>query len=449
MDFETGRKVGPWTLNRFLGEGGNAEVWAATREGEVERAVKVLRDRRTDAVAYGRFRREIEGHRQIGGRRDVVPMLDWDLPEELGRRERAWLSMPIAQPVRDALVGQPLETVVGAVASFASTLADLQRAHDIAHRDVKPGNLYRFEDAWAVGDLGLIDLPGAETLTAPGRVVGPANFVAYEMMVSPATADPNLADVYSLAKTLWVLAADQEWPPPGNQPAGDQLYSIGAYRPHARVSDLDRLVDLCTRRPEERPSLSSLASELTAWLDPPEMPDDQVDLGDLAARIGARLGSERARKDLEQQRLDLTRADAELLAELLDPLVRAVAEVAPEARQTVREEATPAIRVLPEGGQGRVVAQWPHGLYVAGPGLTPMMFDLATLVAALDDGQMQLGGTYLVKQAELIGSRFMKVYGPWRLEAGSAASRRAIYDLVADMRADLPAALEAFAEALN
>lgn len=35
---KVGRKVGPWTLRRFLGGGGNADVWEAERDGEVASA---------------------------------------------------------------------------------------------------------------------------------------------------------------------------------------------------------------------------------------------------------------------------------------------------------------------------------------------------------------------------------------------------------------------------
>jgi hypothetical protein len=189
--------------------------------------------------------------------------------------------------------------------------------------------------------------------------------------------------------------------------------------------------------------------ELEAWLDAPAMPEGDLDLGDLAPRIGAHLAPERARKDLEQQRLELARSDAGLLEELLAPLVHAVAEVAPDMQQTAREEAMPTIRPVSAMGEPRVIAQWPQGVYIAGPGLVPMMFDMVALVAALDDGQIHVGGTYLVKRAHVIGTSFMQVYGPWRVEPGTAASRKTIYGLVDRMRDGLRPALEAFATALQ
>jgi serine/threonine protein kinase len=120
-----------------------------------------------------------------------------------------------------------LPAIVAAVASIADTLATLRREHGLTHRDIKPQNLYRHDGTFVVGDFGLVAVPDAEALTAPGKLVGPANFVAWEMMAKEPGVNPAPADVYSLAKTLWVLAAGANWPPPGHQPAGDN-HGVGA-----------------------------------------------------------------------------------------------------------------------------------------------------------------------------------------------------------------------------
>jgi Protein kinase domain len=451
MQFAAGSTVGPWTLVRFLGEGGNAEVWACRRDGEPERAVKILRDRRPDAVSYQRFRREIETHRQIGSRPDLLPMIDWHLPDEPTRRNRAWMSMPIAEPVREALSSAPLETVVKAVAAFAQTLAELQESYGIAHRDVKPGNLYRHEDAWAVGDLGLIDLPGADSLTETDRIVGPANFVAYEMMTSAATADPHLADVYSLAKTLWVLATGQVWPPPGHQPQGDGLQAIGAYRAHARTADLDGLIDLSTRAPQERPLLARFAAELRAWLDEPTMAEEgDLNLGDVAARIRAQLAPEIARQELSQKRREAAWQDAAQLGELLEPLIEAVGDAAPNMERGPGIEMVQALLLPPPTiGAPTVDQQWLYGARVVGPGPLPIAFDLMAVVAALDNGLEHIAGALIVKRERVLGTGFMTRYGPWQVMPGSLEARQAIRSLIDEMSNDLPAALQAFADALG
>jgi serine/threonine protein kinase len=119
--------------------------------------------------------------------------------------------MPVATPLTEVLEKETeLAIVVDAVATFAETLIDLA-GKGISHRDIKPGNLFRFQDKWVIGDFGIADYPEKEALTEQGKKLGPLHFMAPEMLENPDTADGNLADVYSLAKTLWVLAAGQNF----------------------------------------------------------------------------------------------------------------------------------------------------------------------------------------------------------------------------------------------
>jgi len=117
--------------------------------------------------------------------------------------------MPLAIPIEQVLEGRPLQDAVDAVRRISETLADLKKRSGVAHRDIKPGNLYELDGQWLIGDFGLISVPGAEPLTGDGRQVGPVNYTAWEMIDHPSTADPHPADVYSLGKTLWVLATGQ------------------------------------------------------------------------------------------------------------------------------------------------------------------------------------------------------------------------------------------------
>ncbi len=128
------------------------------------------------------------------------------MPEEPSKDDPAWLAMPIAQTVREALGDDPmLDEVVDSVRMYARTPAALAEA-GMHHRDIKPGNLFRLGDEWMVGDFGLVTWPGKDAATEPGQKLGPANFVAPEMVNDPTAADAGPADVWSLAKVLWVLA---------------------------------------------------------------------------------------------------------------------------------------------------------------------------------------------------------------------------------------------------
>jgi serine/threonine protein kinase len=227
------RDVGPWTLHEKLGEGGNATVWRATHQGRGEEvALKLIKAKKATKEPYRRFVREIETLRSLGDSPGVLRVIDAHLPEEPSGDDRPWLAMPLARPLSEALFEAPLETIVEAVAQIAETLARLAAEHQLGHRDIKPDNLYELEGAWFVGDFGLVAIPDVEELTRSGRPLGPAHYTPYEMITRPDEADPYAADVYSLGKTLWVLATGQTFPPEGHQPAGTRGFGIGNFRHH-------------------------------------------------------------------------------------------------------------------------------------------------------------------------------------------------------------------------
>jgi serine/threonine protein kinase len=228
--------------------------------------------------------------------------------------------MPVAVPISQALEGKPLSDVVTAVAAIADTLAQLQRDYGIAHRDIKPGNLYELNGLWLIGDFGLVALPDAEALTAEGRQVGPAHYTAYEMVLDPTTANPHPADVYSLGKTLWVLATGQAWPPEGHQPVSTRGFEVGDFRPHPRAAALDQEVDLMTRlHPEERPSKEQVARDLTTWQELATKPV-AFDVTDARSKLRIKLESAVAERDTQEQQKELAYDAVHRLQELTGPL---------------------------------------------------------------------------------------------------------------------------------
>jgi serine/threonine protein kinase len=284
--------IGPYRVGEELGRGGNAVVYRAVREGDaVEVALKV-RAGTPSAEPYRRFKQEIETLQRIGSFPGVLPVLDSHVPNSPSKKNPAWLAMPIANRLRNALTGTRLEQVIKAVAGVADTLARLQEAHDLGHRDVKPPNLYELGGEWLIGDFGLIVIPDGEDLTATGKPVGSRHYTPWEMISNPAGAESHPADVYALGKTLWVLATDQNYPPEGPQPAGARGLSIGDYRPHPHDLSLDRLIERMTLRdPIARPTKREVAGELRAWLELPA-PTPHRDVSEVRNKIRAKLATE-------------------------------------------------------------------------------------------------------------------------------------------------------------
>ncbi|WP_163513309.1 serine/threonine-protein kinase [Fodinicola acaciae] len=256
-----GKVVGGYTLVRNIGSGGNAEVWLASGAiGEV--AIKFLKAKNPDSEPYKRFMREIEKLEELRDEPGIVTILGHSL---LGDDYHPWFAMQLATPLQTALGdGESVEQIVEAIQSIASTLATV---HDrgLSHRDIKPENLFQTESGWAIGDFGLVDFPGAPPLTAAHKKVGPVHYIAPEMLDNADVADGRPADVYGLAKSLWVLLTGQRYPLPGEHPPGQGL--VAQYNPHPRIAAIDTLIQRMTSLDvHARPTMRTVSSELATWI---------------------------------------------------------------------------------------------------------------------------------------------------------------------------------------
>jgi eukaryotic-like serine/threonine-protein kinase len=256
--WSAGDELGPWTLLRRLGQGGNSEVWRASSKEFGEAALKLPG---TGKLKRKRFVAELDLMRRLHDTVGVMPIVstsDDTAPSP-------WLAMPIGQEIRHVVIRKdnPGWTLRG-VASLAKALATL---HDgaISHRDIKPDNIFLLNNAWVLADFGIASFPGKPALTQAGRKLGPAFFIAPEMLNSPESADGCAADVYSLAKTLWVLLSGQMFPPPGEQRASVQGLRISSYVALPRATELDALMEDCTlHEPARRPTARQVATRLTS-----------------------------------------------------------------------------------------------------------------------------------------------------------------------------------------
>jgi serine/threonine protein kinase len=202
-------------------------------------------------------------------------------------------------PMRKALGRDPAtETVIGAMASVAEVLARLA-GDGIGHRDIKPDNLFRLNDEWVVGDFGLVAYPEKEPITIQGRRLGPLDYMAPEMRANADKAQPGPADVWSLAKTVWVLLADTDLPLPGSHNLSIPAHSLRVRIQWPRIDEVDLLLERCTQIvPEERLSMSEVASELRA-LATNAPTDTAVDLTDLRSRLQALVTPRQRRIDAD------------------------------------------------------------------------------------------------------------------------------------------------------
>ena len=450
MTESPGQTVGPWTLHETLGRGGNATVWKAARpESKTPVALKLINTTKVEKEPYQRFVREIGFLREHQAVPGVLPLLDAHLPEQPTKADPPWLAMPVAVPISKALEGKSLADVVAAMTAIADTLSQLQRDSGIAHRDIKPGNLYELDGSWLIGDFGLVALPDAEALTAEGRQIGPVHYTAYEMILRPTTADPHPADVYSLGKTLWVLATGQAWPPEGHQPVGTRGFEIGDFRPHPRAGALDQEVDLMTRlHPEERPTKEQVARDLVSWH---ELSSEPVafDVSDARLRVRTKLEKAISEQDTQEQRRDLAHAAIRRLQELTAPLNEGLKSLHP--RTHVDSASDELTRNLLQTRYGKEVAfRWFRCTIVAPfddfPGSTALK--MGRSIELFNDGDLQLRLMVHVGPQGVMGTDFDWVLDERSAPVGSVEAEKMLDDGVRELTDALKRGVEVFADNL-
>ncbi|MFC5959027.1 protein kinase [Streptomyces pratens] len=194
----------------------------------------------------------------------IVPVLDAD-PNDPPQ----WFVMPKAVKLRAVLSpgGRPadLREVVEAIHQVAGTLAVLAD-RDISHRDIKPDNLLHYQGRPAVADFGIAAWPERPELTAATQKMGPLYFFAPEMRFPEPGAPGYPADVWSLAKSLFVLAKDLKFPPEGTHYIQGGEYSLWAQGGEAAM-DLAPVMETATAyEPRDRLTMAAFRDELAAWL---------------------------------------------------------------------------------------------------------------------------------------------------------------------------------------
>ncbi len=206
-----GRTIkGKWRLDRLIGVGGMAAVYAATHRNGARVAIKMLHPT-ISASQQIRARFIREGY--LANKVDhpgVVRVLDDDVDDT---DQSAFLVMDLV--VGSTLAERAMERLLdaGEVLDVAEqVLLVLHAAHEksIVHRDLKPDNLLVDKDGKIhVLDFGIArlldDVTGGITSTKTGTAFGTPGFMAPEQALGKTAQISARTDLYALGATLFAL----------------------------------------------------------------------------------------------------------------------------------------------------------------------------------------------------------------------------------------------------
>lgn len=251
-----------FVLGKELGEGGNAKVFLSQKKDSGE-TVALKRLGQFDAEKEVRFLNEIHIMSGDAAIKGVLPVLE-------SSEEHFWYTMPVAEPVMKPLANTEewtAERIVEVFVPLAETLCQLQ-VKGLSHRDIKPDNIYFLDGRLCFGDFRLVDFPDAETLTHSDRALGSTFTIAPEMKRNPKGADGKPADVYSMAKTLWMLLTRDDKGFDGQYNEDDLQHSLNAYShlKEEHLLEIEELMAASTQtEPAARPTMQLFTEGLREW----------------------------------------------------------------------------------------------------------------------------------------------------------------------------------------
>ncbi|WP_394850022.1 serine/threonine protein kinase [Pendulispora brunnea] len=269
-----GAIVGPYRLERFLGQGGLGIVWSAThvkqgghfalkflKTSEPARAKRFLREARVTAAL--RHPNIVHVHEAFEAQ-GLPPVIVMDLlrGESLRAPMRRLGTIPWNQT---SLLLRPI------VAALAAA-----HAHGVIHRDLKPENVFLTGDTVKVLDFGMAKLTAVEggcaataELTRSGHILGTPTYMAPEQLFGEKDIDVR-ADVWSLGVMAFECLSGQR--PFEGRTLGHAIRAFASGRilqladvaPHLPGPVTSLVTRMLSVERTQRPSLGEIDAVLTS-----------------------------------------------------------------------------------------------------------------------------------------------------------------------------------------
>lgn len=265
-----------YTIVNKIGRGGNGTVYKVTDSKGNFFAKKIL-DNVNSKKAYQRFKDEVEVLYSLRDRRGVIEIIESHLPVQFSKYDKAYYIMPIGISFKEYIQDQNDERIINLVLDLCDTLEFLH-SKDITHRDIKPDNILVIDNKPIFSDFGLANFPKKKKVSRPNENIGAKWTIAPEMRRISSTSEYKKADVYSFAKTIWMILTKQ-WKSFDGQYIPNSNISINNYVNvvinttrmvgewvYESIVLLERLLASSTdNNPENRPNASEFKEKFNYW----------------------------------------------------------------------------------------------------------------------------------------------------------------------------------------
>lgn len=267
-----GVQLGPFTLDRLLGQGGFASVWAGHHQDGTPAAIKILKPRYAGDEAFElRFRQESQFAANLSHPRII----------KIGEIGREGMLVYFTMPLYPASLAVPLskgpipEAEILQITRHVTEALAFAHAQGVVHRDIKPDNILLAPEGGAVvTDFGIARaVSGYVSATGVNMTIGTPHYLSPEQ----AQGRPldGRSDLYSLGITLYKAAT-------GDLPfKSKDWYELARMHveeapapPRANSPDLSKKMEriilrLLAKHPDDRhASADELLADLEAMQDP-------------------------------------------------------------------------------------------------------------------------------------------------------------------------------------